>query len=212
MPPVRIMGIDPGISIAGFAFIEAKKPAPLNPKDFSIIEVGVLRSRTQDDAWLRIGMMHESMFELIREFRPKICVMESIFLGKNVRSALTLGQIRGAFISAATRCNATISELSPTTVKKVISGNGHAAKEDVHKALQALIGFNKGQLPYDASDALAIALCFSLRAAWQSKWPNNAFPYDDENIKIPNKGKDLGKSPPLPAKLNQELDHADLDS
>lgn len=198
MPPVRIMGIDPGISIAGFAFVEAKKAVPLNPRDFSIVEVGVLRSRTQDDAWLRIGMMHQSMFELIQEFRPKICVMESVFLGKNVRSALTLGQIRGAFISAATRCSASISELSPTTVKKVISGNGHAAKEEVHRALQALIGFNKGQLPYDASDALAIALCFSLRSAWQSKWPNKTFSYEDETIKIPNKGKELGKSTPSP--------------
>ena len=185
----RIMGIDPGTLIAGFAVVEARIPAPMNPRDFKILEVGVLKIKKSLTSWDRIGMMHQSMYELIAEFKPKICVLENVYFGKNVRSALTLGQVRGAFISAACRCEANIAEIASTSVKKIISGNGHSGKEEIYLALQALLGFDKGKLPYDASDALAIALSFSLMAAWEAKWPNNAFNYVTEFIKISSKAE-----------------------
>jgi crossover junction endodeoxyribonuclease RuvC len=163
------MGIDPGTLIAGFAVVEGRKPLPIHPRDFTIIEAGVLRTPKSLNAWERIGMMHQSMHELLVEFQPRVCVLENVFSGKNVVSAITLGQARGAFIAAACRSNILIEEMASTSVKKIISGNGHAGKEDVLLALHALMGFDKGKLPYDASDALAIALSFGLSKAWGSK-------------------------------------------
>lgn len=183
----RIMGIDPGTLIAGFAVVEARKDSPMNPRDFKIIGAGVLRTHKKLSSWERIGMMHQSMHELMLEFQPKVCVLENVYFGKNVRSAITLGQVRGAFISAAARSNASVEEIASTTVKKLISGNGHAGKDEVLLALNALIGFEKGKLPYDASDALAIALSFALSEAWKSKWPNKSFPYHTEFTSISQK-------------------------
>lgn len=162
------MGIDPGTLIAGFAVLEARKPMPMHPRDFHIVGAGVLRTQKSLSAWERIGMMHQSMHELMLEFKPEICILENVFFGKNVNSAITLGQVRGAFISAASRSDISVAEIASTTVKKVISGNGHAGKEDILTALHALMGFDKGNLPYDASDALAIALSFALTRAWKS--------------------------------------------
>lgn len=164
----RIMGIDPGTLIAGFAVVEARIPVPMNPRDFKIIEAGVLRLPKSLSSLERIGMMHQSMHDLMVELQPEVCVLENVFFGKNVLSALTLGQARGAFISAACRSKVTVEEIASTTVKKVISGNGHAGKEEVLFALHTLMGFDKGKLPYDASDALAIALSFALNKAWKS--------------------------------------------
>lgn len=175
MTPSRIMGIDPGTLVAGFAVVEAKTSSPMNPRDFHIVEAGVVRTPKHLSSWERIGLMHQSMHELLVEFQPKLCVLENVFFGKNVLSAITLGQARGAFISAACRSSIPVHEIASTTVKKIISGNGHAGKKEVLFALQTLIGFQKGNLPYDASDALAIALSFGLNLAWTSKRPNNSF-------------------------------------
>lgn len=164
----RIMGIDPGTLIAGFAVVEARKSLPMSPRDFQIVGAGVLRTQRSLSAWERIGIMHQSMHELMVEFQPKVCILENVFFGKNVNSAITLGQVRGAFISAASRSNISVEEIASTKVKKIISGNGHAGKEEVLRALHALMGFDKGKLPFDASDALAIALSFALTEAWGS--------------------------------------------
>ena len=180
----RIMGIDPGTLIAGFAVVEARKASPMNPRDFRIAGAGVLRTKRSLSTWERIGTMHQSMHELMQEFQPQVCILENVFFGKNVLSAITLGQVRGVFISAAYRSNISVEEIASTSVKKIISGNGHASKEEVLFALHALMGFDKGKLPFDASDALAIALSFGLTTAWKSKWPNKTFSYPTEFTNI----------------------------
>ena len=185
----RIMGIDPGTLIAGFALLEAKKANPTNPRDFLIVDAGVLRSCKSLSSWERIGMMHQSMHELMVQLRPEVCVLENVYFGKNVQSAIILGQVRGAFISAAFRNNAYVREIPSTSVKKIISGNGHAGKEEVLRALQALTGFDKGKLPYDASDALAIALSWALMDAWEPKRLNKNFPYRTEFTSISMKSE-----------------------
>lgn len=173
----RILGIDPGTLLAGFALVETNKESPISPQDFRIIEAGVLRAQAHLQAWQRIGLMHSSMHELIQEFKPSVCVLENVYLAKNVQSALKLGQARGAFMSAASRCQVVVKEIASTTVKRIIAGKGHANKEQVSLALQSLLGFRKGTLPYDASDAVAIALAFGLHLAWESKWPKHDFPF-----------------------------------
>ena len=80
----------------------------------------------------------------------------------NPQSAIKLGLIRGAIITAVSRLNISICELAPTKIKKIITGNGHAAKEDVARSLKVLLNYELGSLSYDASDALAIALSCGL--------------------------------------------------
>jgi len=176
----RVLGIDPGSRLTGFAVIEPKSlDTPcFSPRDFKIIDAGVLRARDRDPPFLRIGEMHKTILSIIEEHKPSMCVLETVFLGKNVRSALMLGQVRGAFISAGILSGIQVDEIASTTVKKVVAGRGHASKEEVGLALQVQLGFERGSLPLDVTDALAIALSYSLKKVWTSDWQNKNF-YND---------------------------------
>ena len=99
------------------------------------------------------------------ELAPTHVAIEKAFHGINSSTAIKLGEARGALISAIARLGIPISEITPAQVKRLVAGHGAATKEPGYQALQALMGFNKGRLPHDASDALAIALTASLTEA-----------------------------------------------
>ena len=158
----RILGIDPGSSKTGVAYISSSRLYPFSPKDFKLIDVLTLTSKTGLGLNDRVYLFHESIYKLVLEFEPTHCAIETCFVGVNAQSALKLGLVRGAIISAVKRLNIPILEIAPTKVKKIITGNGHAKKEDMATTLKALMGFDLGNLSYDASDALAIALSSGL--------------------------------------------------
>jgi len=110
----------------------------------------------------RIGLLHEALYDLVVEWKPDLVIMEDAFFGANARSALKLGMARGALLAAVSRTGLPVKEVSPTHVKKTVTGSGAADKEKISLALKALIGFERGNLPYDATDALAIALCYGV--------------------------------------------------
>jgi crossover junction endodeoxyribonuclease RuvC len=100
--------------------------------------------------------------QLIDELKPDICVLEKAFFGANAASALKLGEVRGALIAACGSRSVTVVELAPTKVKKIVAGNGRATKEDVCRSLETLLEFNRGSMPLDATDALALAFATGL--------------------------------------------------
>ena len=159
---VRILGIDPGSRIVGYACISSTAKAAITVKDLKIHEAGVLKSPEKLIYSERIGLLHNSLYELLERIEPTVVVIEKAFSGVNAASALRLGEARGALISAARRLEITIAELTPAKVKKSIVGNGRATKEQVSDMLRILCGFERGKLPYDATDALAIALSYGL--------------------------------------------------
>lgn len=159
-----ILGIDPGSRITGFALLRAKKPLPVMPRDFSVVEAGVLRADAALPYAQRIGLLHLALCELLTEHRPDVCVIERAFFDKNANSALKLGELRGAYIAACARSQVPVAELTPADVKKTIAGNGRADKEAIALALHGLLGFNRGSLPHDATDALALSLCHGLKS------------------------------------------------
>lgn len=167
--PRVVLGIDPGSRCAGYAFIRARGASTMQPRDFEILDAGLLRAHVDLPAWQRIGLLHEAIYDLMQKHRPEVCVLEKAFCDKNVASALRLGEVRGAFIAAAGRAMVGVEEITPSEVKKTITGNGRADKESVSLTLKALIGFDRGRLPHDVTDALAISLCYGLRLAnrWQ---------------------------------------------
>jgi crossover junction endodeoxyribonuclease RuvC len=159
---MRILGIDPGSLIAGFACIERRDLRTVNPRDFSIVTAGVVRTEAKEPLWRRLGQIHLAVGELVRELEPQICVIEKAFYGANVSTAIKLGEVRGAVIAGAYASGLQIAEVTPAEVKKTIAGNGRASKEQVALAIEALMKFKRGVLPFDATDALAIALYHGL--------------------------------------------------
>ena len=163
----RIIGIDPGSQKSGIAYIAGRSLYPFSPKDFKLIDVFTLSSKQNVPFNQRISMFHGAVYELLSEFKPNLCALETCFMGKNPQSALKLGMVRGAIISAVYRLNIPLYEIAPTKMKKIITGNGHAKKEEIQTSLKALLDCDLTSLSYDASDALAIALSCGLELSHQ---------------------------------------------
>lgn len=169
MPNPRIIvGVDPGTRVVGYAFLRTLKARPATPRDFEVIDAGVLRASVTLAPHVRIGLLHEGLFGLMEQHEASVLVLEKAFCDKNPQSALRIGEARGAFMACAGRLGVQLEEITPAEVKKTLTGNGRAEKDDVSRALKAFTGFDRGALPHDVTDALAIALCFGLKLA--AKW------------------------------------------
>jgi crossover junction endodeoxyribonuclease RuvC len=158
----KILGIDPGSRVVGFALIGAVKVKPLSPKDWVVLDVGVIRTSAELPMSSRLGQIHGAVFELLSEMSPQYAAIEKAFYGVNAATALKLGEARGSIMAAFSRCCIPVLEITPAEVKRIVAGKGAATKEQVYQSLQAILGFQRGRLPLDASDALAIAYASAL--------------------------------------------------
>lgn len=147
------MGIDPGTLVMGYCIIEASGNA------VSVLEIDVLRLSSRRDNYERLQLIHKKVTELAEQHGPHACAIEAPFFGKNVQSMLKLGRAQGVAIAAAINKNIPVTEYSPKKIKQSITGNGNADKEQVWKMLQKTIGLDFKPKYWDATDALAVALC-----------------------------------------------------
>jgi crossover junction endodeoxyribonuclease RuvC len=145
-----IFGIDPGSQHTGFGVIQAEGDR------ITHVAHGVLSSKASFDFNQKLKHMGVEIASLIQSFKPDIVVVERIFLGKNADSAFKLGHIRGVCLFGAAQAGAQIVEYAARSVKKGITGNGAAEKEQVQMIVFASLGL-KGTAQMDASDALALA-------------------------------------------------------
>jgi crossover junction endodeoxyribonuclease RuvC len=150
---VIILGIDPGTLLMGYSVIEAHK------NNFSIKTIDVLKLSSKKDHYQRLQMVHEKITELVEKFSPDEFAIEAPFFGKNVQSMLKLGRAQGVAIAAAMNKNIPVTEYSPKKIKQSITGNGNADKDQVFKMLQRLTALPDKPKYYDATDALAVAIC-----------------------------------------------------
>ena len=125
----------------------------------TLVEMGSLKLPVRKDAFERLGLIHKKLAELINRFRPQDFAIEAPFFGKNVQSMLKLGRAQGVAIATAMHAGLPVTEYSPRKIKQSITGNGSSGKEQVWKMLQNILEL-EGELDvYDASDALAVAVC-----------------------------------------------------
>jgi crossover junction endodeoxyribonuclease RuvC len=145
-----ILGIDPGSQHTGFGVIQAEGDR------ITHVAHGVVSSKASSDFNQKLKHMGVEVSSLIKTYKPDIVVVERIFLGKNADSAFKLGHVRGVCLFGAALAGAEIVEYAARSVKKGITGNGAAEKEQVQMIVFASLGI-KGQAKMDASDALALA-------------------------------------------------------
>lgn len=127
--------------------------------DVSMVDMGVLRLPTREDGYERLRLIHLKVLELIRRFSPGEFAIEAPFFGKNVQSMLKLGRAQGVAIATAMHAGLPVTEYSPRKIKQSITGKGNAEKEQVWKMLQRILRMQEDVPAYDASDALAVAVC-----------------------------------------------------
>ena len=152
---MRVIGIDPGISCTGYAVIEY-----FSNGDTLLVELGVIKTSPKAALADRLITIYEGINEVIVNLSPDRFAVESVFVGKNVQSALKLGHARGAAIIAGAKNRLPVSEYSPREVKQNITGNGNASKEQVQFMIQSILKLEKFSGPNDASDAAAVALSY----------------------------------------------------
>jgi crossover junction endodeoxyribonuclease RuvC len=123
------------------------------------IEMDVLHVPVRMDAYQRLELIYFTVQQVIQKFRPDEFAIEAPFFGKNVQSMLKLGRAQGVAIAAAMQSGIPVNEYAPRKIKQSITGNGNAGKEQVWKMLQQILDIRLEINRFDASDALAVALC-----------------------------------------------------
>lgn len=151
---VRILGIDPGTNVLGFALIEADKGR------IDLLEMGAVTfNHVGNEHTVKLRYIFEQVQDLIHQYRPAEMAIEAPFHGKNVQSMLKLGRAQGVAIAAGMVNGLTIAEYMPKKVKRAITGNGNASKQQVAGMLSNLLHRTFEEKYLDATDALAVAVC-----------------------------------------------------
>ncbi len=149
----RILGVDPGTNVLGYAVLEVRG------HELKLIEMGVLNMKHLGEQQHKLRKILERLRQLIRTYRPGEMAIEAPFFGKNVQSMLKLGRAQGVAIATAITEGLKTTEYSPKEIKKAVTGNGNATKEQVAAMLEQMITQKVDEKMLDATDALAAAVC-----------------------------------------------------
>lgn len=152
-----ILGIDPGLQVTGYAVIESTSQTP------QVREAGVIRTvegRRAADIAVRLHALYDGLTEVIGQFQPAAVAVEQLFAHyAHPRTAILMGHARGVILLAAAQRSIPVISYAATRIKKTITGNGRASKEQVQRSIQRELGLAKLPEPSDVADALAVALC-----------------------------------------------------
>ena len=152
-PTYRILGVDPGTTLLGFAVLEVRD------KQLCMLEMGVIRLHKFPEHSVRLQRIFERLKQVVFEYKPREMAIEAPFYGKNAQSMLKLGRAQGVAIAAAMTSGVHTQEYAPRKIKQAITGNGNASKEQVAAMLEQELKIDLSDQLLDATDALGVALC-----------------------------------------------------
>jgi crossover junction endodeoxyribonuclease RuvC len=157
---VIVLGIDPGSRAMGYGLVDAAG------RHERALDFGVLRLDGEDDHPTRLKIIFDHVAGLVRQHTPTACAIEMPVYGRNPQSMLKLGRAQAAAMLAAMNAGLEVAQYTPAEVKKSVTGNGGASKEQVGFMVRSILNLDRdASLPHDAADALAIALCHGNRQA-----------------------------------------------
>ena len=154
---MNILGIDPGLGTTGYGVIMSAN------NKVELIDYGTIKTSTKDTLAQRLKIIFDNISNLIDIHDPSVFSIEEIFYSNNVKSSLLLGHARGVAIAAASTKNIMIYEYSAKKVKQSLTGNGNAHKDQVKFMVKNLLKLQTPPKSNDASDALAIGLCYTFQ-------------------------------------------------
>lgn len=160
--PIRILGIDPGLRHTGWGVIEQVGARLVH------VAHGIIEAPTDISMAERLGHIFEAVGELARHHAPDAAGVEETLVNANPRSALKLGQARGAAMAALSMAGVPVAEFAPRQIKLTVVGTGTADKDQVKFMVQRLLP-RAGEMKLDAADALACAICAAHHRPHQMK-------------------------------------------
>jgi crossover junction endodeoxyribonuclease RuvC len=150
---VIIFGIDPGSDRTGYGCVTS------DGSRHRLLACGAIKTKTSSAFPDKLLVIHARLTTLLSESRPDAVAIENVFHAVNARSALKLGHARGVAMLAAAEAGVPIFEYTPAEVKRVVTGYGRAEKPQVQQMITLMLGLAEPPSPFDASDALAVAIC-----------------------------------------------------
>ena len=161
---MRIVGIDPGLEITGYAVLEVGGPSR------EIIDAGVIRTNRRKPLPERLAALAQDIEALLAEHAPSLMAVEELYSHYRFpRTGILMGHARGVILRAAAAAGMKVASYSATRVKKSLTGNGHATKQQVQRAVKGEFGLSELPKPPDVADALAIANCCANELAKSTK-------------------------------------------
>ncbi len=160
---LRILGIDPGLAIVGFGFVD-KEGNKLTP-----VQYGSIQTKAHTPEEERLRDVYESMVQLIDKYKPDQVGVEKLYFSRNVTTALPVAQARGVLLLAAVQKGIPIAEYTPMMVKQAVVGYGKAEKKQVQEMVKLLLKLSAVPKPDDVADALAVAICHAHSVSLNSK-------------------------------------------
>ncbi|MCB9140384.1 MAG: crossover junction endodeoxyribonuclease RuvC [Caldilineaceae bacterium] len=164
LPPEQIvLGVDPGTAITGYGAVRMTAD-----NEMRLLACGVIRTAPSDPMHQRLLELHTDLTNLIREFKPHAMAVEKLFFGRNVTTAISVGQARGVILLTGAQAGLSIAEYTPAEIKQALTGYGNADKQQMQHMTAHLLGLDDIPRPDDAADGVAIALCHLQQARYQA--------------------------------------------
>lgn len=150
---MRILGIDPGLGTTGYGIIE--------DRNFKLVEAGIIKTQPSTPIQTRLKKIFDALTEIIEEHKPGVLVLEKIYSHyKHPTTAILMGHARAVACLACGIHKVRLINYPSTKIKKVITGNGHASKQQVQRMVQDILKLKNPPEPVDVSDALAMAISY----------------------------------------------------
>jgi crossover junction endodeoxyribonuclease RuvC len=151
---MRILGIDPGLQVCGYACVDVDGAGE------HLIEAGVLRTEERQPIEERLNRIAEDIGTILENFKPEVVAVEQLYSHyEHPRTAILMGHARGVILQKCAESGIEVKSFNPTRIKKSVTGNGRAKKEQVQRTIQTILHLPALPQPPDVADAIAAALC-----------------------------------------------------
>jgi crossover junction endodeoxyribonuclease RuvC len=165
---MRILGLDPGTATVGYGIVEEWEG------QVGLVAYGVIRTEPKDgDSARRLQIIYEQLNDLLNQFKPDAAAVEELFFGRNITTAISVGQARGVLLLALANAGIPVAEYSPPKIKEAVSGYGNASKQQVQYMVQNLLDLEEIPKPDDAADGLAVALTHFQHRRYEMLYEND---------------------------------------
>ncbi len=159
----RILGVDPGTWKTGVGLVD------ITGSHYRLVHAEVVSVTQKIPLAQRLLIIFRSLNQIIRQYRPEVLALENIFYHKNLRAMIKIGEARAAAMLSASEQGIPVVEYLPTEIKQAVTGNGRASKEQIQHMVKRLLRLKEG-VAFDASDALAVAICHAHgNGQWEKK-------------------------------------------
>jgi crossover junction endodeoxyribonuclease RuvC len=159
---MRILGLDPGTATTGYGIVDVADG------ELQVVDYGVISTPAGDPPALRLQSIFQQINALIIKYQPDRAAVEQLFFGRNITTAIAVGQARGVLLLALANAGIPMDEYSPPRVKEAVTGYGKAEKAQMQLMVRHLLNLDETPHPDDAADALAVAITHARYVAFQS--------------------------------------------